>query len=68
KPTDPTKSGPAMDGLVVGFENPAVVAEPGQQVAAAIEPAASRSLFVRVHSVHEMALKRGSVSLYHKKL
>ena len=40
----------------------------GQQAAPEVAPANSRSLFMRVRLVHEKALKKGSVSLFHKKL
>ena len=40
----------------------------GKQGSAEVAPANSRSLFARVKVVHEKALKKGAVSLFHKKL
>ncbi len=41
---------------------------PRAQGSTEVAPANSRSLFVRVKIVHERALKKGAVSLFHKKL
>lgn len=40
----------------------------GQQGSPEVAPANSRTLFARVRGAHEKALKKGAVSLFHKKL
>jgi|GEM_PF-7071961 len=55
-------------GLGLGASDDFSAPVSGVQAAVELAPANSRSLFVRVKEVHEKALKRGSVSLFHKRL
>lgn len=71
-PKDPGAA-PALEGVLEKMDLPLPPgggpgAGPEAQAAAAVAPANTRSLFERVHSVHEVALRRGSVALFHKKL
>lgn len=61
---------PTLASLGVEQSGPGEIYTPASGVQAAVEmaPANSRSLFVRVRAVHEKAIKRGAVSLFHKKL
>jgi hypothetical protein len=61
---------PAFESMLMNMDSPVpgVSHTEAQASAAAVAPANTRSLFDRVHSVHEVALKRGTVALYHKKL
>jgi hypothetical protein len=71
-PKDPVAVGaaPALEGMLMNMESPMAGVPPSEAQAstAAVAPANTRSLFDRVHSVHEVALRRGTVALYHKKL
>ncbi|HEY8280258.1 MAG TPA: hypothetical protein VIH99_11585 [Bdellovibrionota bacterium] len=68
---DPKAKSVMDDGMLGSFGSrvPASEAQAQAQNAdAEIVPANTRSLFLRVHSVHEKAQKRGTVSYFHKKL
>ncbi len=70
---DAAAKGSAASGGVLGFgdaglEELAGEVSVGKQGGVEVAPANSRSLFARVKIVHERALKKGAVSLFHKKL
>lgn len=73
-PSDPSKSGGGMLDGMLGLGAPAAVDADGNagSVQAGgntpVAAAETRSLFARVHDVHEAAVKKGALSLYHKKL
>jgi hypothetical protein len=69
------EAGTAASGGIFGFGSDSPLAEVsggtedgGKQGSVEVAPANSRSLFARVKVVHERALKKGAVSLFHKKL
>jgi hypothetical protein len=69
KPSDPVRSGGGLlDGMLSPLGGGSETLADSTQAASEIAPENTRSLFSRVHSVHEKALQRGAVLLFHRKL
>ena len=68
-PTTPVAAGDAGFGFSEGELSVGMgQGSAGQQGSPEVAPANSRTLFARVRGAHEKALKKGAVSLFHKKL